>query len=337
MIDYSEIKRLSLLSGLKVQTKENFYQVNQTYPIKLSEHIKNTILESKSHAIATQFLPQVEEVESEIGIGAFFPEEKHKTERLVQKYPNRCMIYTTGNCFANCRHCSRKEKWKENNAFSINLFDESYLEILRTDYYEEVLLTGGDALTNNNNQIAYMLEKLSSIKHIKTIRLATRAFTSNPKRITSELCAVLEKYNKTIIVTQFNSKDEFTKDTVNAIRQIQHTGIPILNQSVLLKGVNDEYILLKELLSTCAEYRVIPYYLFHCFNVRGVQHLRTTIEKGIELTNKLVGNVGGWWIPRYILIPDSTGIKVPMCPNGFVDKSDGFLIKDFRGETHKYI
>lgn len=318
-------------------SEEQYEEIDNIYPIKVTNHIISEITLNSSSRLAAQFLPDVREVEDNEGIGAFFPEEVHNTEIVVQKYPNRCMIYTTGNCFAHCRHCSRKEKWHEKNNFSYSLFDKAYLYIRQNSHLEDVLLTGGDSLANSDENIEYMIEKISSIPHIKSIRLATRAFTSFPDRITSKLCAILEKYNKVVVVTQFNCSEEFSDKTIAGIENIQRTGAPILNQSVLLKGINDEFHIIKELVSNCAAYRIIPYYLFHCFNVKGIGHFRTDVEIGEKIINSLVGNIGGWWIPRYILIPDSTGIKIPMCPNGLVENSvNGFMVKDFKGRVLKY-
>ncbi|MBW4083106.1 KamA family radical SAM protein [Paenibacillus sp. S150] len=331
-------KLLNLTNEVLNQISEEHYnKIDDLYPIKVTDHIISEITLKNSTRLAAQFLPDARELDANEGIGAFFPEEIHNTEIVVQKYPNRCMIYTTGVCFAHCRHCSRKEKWHEKNNFSYSLFDKAYLYIKQNSHLEDVLLTGGDALANSDENIEYMIEKLSSIPHLKSIRLATRAFTSFPDRITSKLCAILEKYKKVVVVTQFNCSEEFSEKTVNAIDSIQRTGAPILNQSVLLKGINDEYRLIKDLVSNCAAYRVIPYYLFHCFNVKSIGHFRTNVEIGEKIINNLVGNIGGWWIPRYILIPDSTGIKIPLCPNGLIENSDsGIKVKDFKGRVLKY-
>ncbi|MBC3887972.1 radical SAM protein [Acetobacterium paludosum] len=332
-----ELEQFAKLTDCQLLTNQELEKIDSVYPIKISQHLKEMIKITSSKAIASQFLPNLNEIQDLTGIGAFFPDEIHNTKLLVQKYPNRCMIYTTSICFANCRFCSRKEKWNDYNSFSYYLFDEAYSEICKNNYFHEVLLTGGDVLTNSDEQIEYMLRKLSQIKHIKTIRLATRAFTSNPLRISSKLCEILDRYNKVIIVTQFNSADEFGSDTKKALQMIQKAGLPVLNQSVLLKGINDELSLMIELLETCAENRVIPYYLFHCFNIKGVQHFRTNVNRGIDITNSLVGNIGGWLIPRYTLIPSSTGLKIPMCSNGFVESETNFLVKDYTGRIIEYI
>lgn len=312
-------------------------KVNSLYPVLVSEHLFKQILKTNSNALARQFFPHPLEYNDSSGIGAFFPDEKHTTEILIQKYPNRCIIYTTSSCFANCRHCSRKEKWNDKYIFSKSEFDRACLEIKNSSFLEEVILTGGDTLTNNDEIIDYMLKKISEISHIKVIRIGTRAFTSFPQRITTSLCNILSKYNSLIVSTQFNHPDEFSDETIKALQMIQNTGIPILNQSVLLKEVNDSYSVMKELLMTCAHNRVIPYYLFHCFNVKGTLGFRTDVKTGIDIIDKLIGNVGGWWIPRYTVIPHTTGVKVPLCSNGIVENKDNKLfVKDFKGRIIQY-
>ena len=309
--------------------------INKEYPVCISSHIRKIL---NFEPIRIQFFPQKAELHEETGIGAYFPEENHLTPILVNKYPNRCMIYTTGKCFAHCRHCSRKEEWKKNIIFSEYRFTEASDYIQAHSTFEEVILTGGDFLCNTDEQIEFMLDTISKIKHIKVIRIGTRCFTSHPERITEKLCNILSKYMKIVVCTQFNSEFEFTPETLDALHKIQAIGIPILNQSVLLKGVNDTPIKLQNLIIKCVENRVIPYYLFHCFNVKAVGHLRTDSKLGIELTHSLVGNIGGWWIPRYVVIPSQTGVKIPLYPNGLIDvnENNNLIVKDFKGRTLVY-
>lgn len=315
-----------------------YQEINEIYPIKLSEHIKNTISDTKSQYIARQFLPNPKELDDYDGTGAYFPDEQHLTNLVVKKYPNRCIIYTTSHCYANCRHCSRKAEWKSEIVFSKLDFDKSIEYIKSSSFIEEVILTGGDAFYNSDENIQYMLEELSNIKHIKVIRIGTRSFTAFPKRITHNLCKIIESYQNIVIMTQFNHPDEFGEDTIKALRMIQKTGVPVFNQAVLLKGINDRYSTMKNLLLTCASNRVIPYYLFHCFKVKGVQCYRTSVEIGEEIINNLVGNIGGWWIPRYILIPHKTGVKVPVCPNGIISRDNGSLtVKDYQDRLIEYM
>ena len=315
-----------------------FYKdVDDKYPIKISPHLFEILEKTNSSGIASQFLPSKYELVDKDGIGAFFSEEKEVSRRIYQKYPNRCIIYTSSHCFAHCRYCSRKEKWKEKINYSKTDFDFSLKHIEKSYEIEEIILTGGDALACQDHDLEYMIGALSRIDHIKVIRIGTRAFTLNPSRITDNLCSIVEKYEKLIFCTQFNHPDEFTSQTVTAIKKIQKTGIPILNQSVLLKGVNDNISTMRKLLSACTSNRVIPYYLFHCFKIEGAQHFRTDPLLGKNILDSLVGEIGGWWIPRYTLIPESTGIKVPLCHYGVVSEANkNLILKDFTGRDVPY-
>lgn len=321
-------------SGL---TESVYESVDKLYPVKLSQHLIN-LLENADHPeIARQFLPSQKEIEDRNGVGAFFSDEKEVSKRTYQKYPNRCIIYTTSKCFAHCRFCSRKEKWHEEIVYSKTDFDYTINDLRKSSKIEEVILTGGDSLTLSDKDLDYMIEALSEIQHIKIIRLGTRAFTLNPKRINQNFCKLLEKHTNIVICTQFNHPDEFTVETIDALQKVQRTGTPILNQSVLLKGVNDNIQTMRRLLTACTTNRVIPYYLFHCFRVKGAQHFRTAPLLGKRILDGLIGEIGGWWIPRYILIPESTGVKVPLCHYGVINNSnETLLLKDFKGREIEY-
>lgn len=330
----AKLQNDNLMGDLSV---EQFKKVDSLYPVKISEHLYDLISCKHSDGIYNQFIPNPLEIDDTDGAGSFFVDEKHLSSMVVKKYPNRCIIYATSQCFAHCRHCSRKAEWKEESFYSKVEFDKAVISISEHSNIEEVLITGGDAFTISPTNLEYMIKTLKNIPHIKVIRLGTRAFTSCPEAITDELCSVLEKYSPLIVATQFNHPDEFTPKTTTALKKVQKTGCPILNQSTLLRGINDTYDIMKELLTKCAENAVIPYYLFHCFKVQGVQCFRTDVKTGIELIEKLVGNIGGWWIPRYTLIPHTTGVKVPVRPNGIIkDTPEELILRDFMGREISY-
>ena len=330
----NNLERDNLMGELTVKA---FNQIDALYPVKMSEHIYNNIKTKPYNGVYKQFVPNPRELEDVDGVGAFFEDEKHLSSMVVKKYPNRCIIYATSQCFAHCRHCSRKENWKENMCYSKFEFDKALVTISEHSKIEEVIITGGDVFTISPTNLEYMIKSLKALPHIRVIRLGTRAFTACPSVVTEELCEVLKKYAPLIVSTQFNHPDEFTPETISAIKKVQGTGCSILNQSTLLRDINDTYEVMKELLAKCTENGVIPYYLFHCFKVRGAQCFRTPVETGIEIINQLVGNVGGWWIPRYTLIPHTTGIKIPVRPNGIIiNNSDELVLKDFLGRTIKY-
>lgn len=331
----SFLLKLSFVQDQKAEA-ERIVKVQETYPMQLTTFIKDRIIETQSYGLYKQFIPCYEELYDDDGVGAFFADEKHLTDSIVQKYPNRCIIYLTNQCFSNCRHCSRKSLWVKRSGFSRIGFDEDYRYLLSTNM-EEIILTGGDPLTIGYDNLAYVLDRITSLEGIRVVRLATRAFTVAPSTITSQLCDLLSIYPNLVIMTQFNHPDEFSPETIAALFMVQKTGCPIFNQSVLLKGINDSLHVMRELLTKCVENRVIPYYLFHAFKVKGAQCFRTNLNVGTELIDQLIGEIGGWWIPRYTIIPEQTGVKIPIRPNGIIkNDSEGAVVKDFQGRVIKY-
>lgn len=337
MQNNKEIDLIEKYSSIGIATIAQLDEINAQFPMKLSSYLAEIMVQENTPGIAKQFLPNPLELNDIDGAGAFFSDEIEISKNTYQKYPNRCIIYTSSFCFAHCRFCSRKENWKKEIPFSKTDFDFALKDIRRSPQIEEVLLTGGDALTMTDTNLEYMIKSLSIIDHVRIIRLGTRVFTMYPARVTDKLCAILERYPKIIVSTQFNHPDEFTEECTKSLRKVQKTGTPILNQSVLLKGINDNITTLRALLTCCASNRVIPYYLFHCFKVKGVQHFRTPPLLGKQLLDKLIGEIGGWWIPRYILIPESTGVKIPVCHYGVLtQEDDSLLLKDFKGRVMPY-
>lgn len=306
--------------------------INEIYPAFLSEYLLKRLEDTHLPELAKQFLPNVLELADTDGANAFFEDEEQKADRMYQKYPNRCIIYTTSNCFANCRFCSRKEKWKENLPFTKNAFDGAIEKIKNSPEINTVILTGGEILTLPINDISYMVQSVSAIPHIRTVRIGTRSLTANPSAVTPDFCKIISAHRKVVLCFAFNHSSEFTEEAVVAIKMIQDTGRLMLNQSVLLKGVNDNIEELRNLLNACAANSIVPYHLFHCFKVKGVQYFRTEPLVGRELLDLLDGQLDSWCIPRYTLIPHLTGTKVPVCHNGIVGKNsnEGLILQDYR-------
>jgi len=313
-------------------------RVEEEYPLRLTPHLASQLKSADSQGLRAQFVPDPQELDQDEGWpDAFFRDEVHPTPMIAQKYPNRVILYLTHLCAAYCRHCNRKSLWKSKPGFSRSLFDQAVAWLRNNTGIEEVILTGGDPLTLVDATIEEILHEIRSIPHIGMIRVATRMFTSAPTRLTDSLCDLLRGARPLVITTQFNHPDEFTQETMTALGRVKDRGITILNQITLLRGVNDNYSVMRELLKCCVESGVQPYYLFHCFRVRGALHFRTPVETGTELIQGLTGRVGGWWIPRYCLIPSQTGVKIPLSPNPVIENQSGRLIlRDFLGREVPY-
>lgn len=321
--------------------ESEFKKLDSEYPIKMSNHLENLISQNKSESLIKQFLPSVEEFEHYNRYEyekAFYPDEMKKTAILYQKYPNRAIIYVTNRCEAHCRFCNRKSMWKnKTDFFNEKKFDEAIEWLMDNKSIREVIVTGGDPLTLNDNELDYLLQKLRTVPWIINIRIGTRIITTNPKRITNDLCDIFAKHSPIIITTQINHIDEISKDSELAIKRVRSKGVLILNQSVLLKNVNDDYNTLKSLLEKCASMNIVPYYLFHCSNIKSIQHFRTDVMSGVKLIDQLMHNIGSWMLPKYCLIPSETGAKIHLQSNPVVElEKEKLILNDYLQREVEY-
>ncbi|MCF7824810.1 MAG: KamA family radical SAM protein [Candidatus Marinimicrobia bacterium] len=233
---------------------------------------------------------------------------------LIHRYPNRVLLMPTAQCAVYCRFCFRK-RLVGNTAHSAREEDlqEAYDYIKNHSEIEEVILTGGDPLTLGDRKLSHILDTLSGIDHLRLIRIHTRLPVVNPFRLTPELGKYIAGLTKPVwISSHFNHPNELTDIARMFIRDWINLGIPFLNQSVLLKGVNDSASVLRELFMGLVEIKVKPYYLHQADLVQGTSHLRVPIGRGLELLGILQGEIPGYAIPHYVLdSPEGTG-KLPL-------------------------
>lgn len=258
-----------------------------------------------------------------------------KTNRVIHKYPDRVIILVTDTCPVYCRHCTRKfhttdlegTYFGEGGAVSM---DEDFAYIARTPAIRDVLLTGGDPLTFNERRLEYIISRLRAIPHVEIIRIGSRYPVLLPQRITPELCGMLAKYHPIWLNTHFNHPKEVTKESAAAIDRLLRHGIPVGNQTVLLKGINDELATMRRLMTELVRIRVRPYYLYHCDNVTGVSHFVTTLETGRKIMAGLLGNITGFAVPSYI-ITTRLG-KIPITTQYVQDTDEGCTVTNYQGQ-----
>lgn len=258
-----------------------------------------------------------------------------KTNRVVHKYRDRVMLLVTQACPVYCRHCTRKfhttdlegTYFGEKEAHS---FAEDFAYIESHPEIRDVLLSGGDPLVYSDERLDYILHNIRRIPHVEIIRIGTRFPVLLPQRITADLCDMLERYHPLWLNTHFNHAKEITADSAAACDRLIRHGIVVQNQSVLLKGVNDDLATLRDLLVGLLKIRVRPYYLYHCDNVTGVSHFATTIE-GRSLMRALFGRVTGFAVPQYVLTTYQG--KIPLAPNYVREIRDGIcVLESYEGE-----
>lgn len=243
---------------------------------------------------------------------------------LVHRYKDRCLLMCTSTCSSYCRHCTRKRLAgkKECHISSKRLEKiKSYLQS-HTEV-RDVIISGGDPLTQENSLIEEVLKTVRSVSHIDIVRIGTRIPVVLPQRITPKLISLLKKFKPLWINTHFNHPQEITEESIKACRKIIDAGIPMGNQTVLLKGINDDPLIIEELCRKLIKIPIKPYYLYQCDLVRGVDHFRTPLEKGIEIMAHLRGRLSGIAIPTFVVdAPEGKG-KIPVLPQYYKGKKGG--------------
>ena len=273
--------------------------------------------------IRLQAIPQQVELETlEAAVLDPLEEESHNpAPNIIQVYPDRVAWTVSNVCPVLCRHCLRKRMvGREDFAFTEEVRDAA-LDYLRSNSaIRDVLITGGDPLMRSDEFIDDLLGRLRGIEHIEIVRIGSRTPCTMPQRITPELCAILAKYHPLWFNTQFNHPNEITPEAEHACAMLANAGIPLGNQSVLLKGINDDPETMKTLVQHLVRIRVRPYYIYQAQTLTGTSHFITPIERGLEIIRSLRGFTTGFSVPVYLL--DTPYGKIPMHPDTIVKRDD---------------
>lgn len=266
-------------------------------PYRLAEKVqKNTF----DDPILKQFLPTTEEnmVIEGFGVDPVGDSLARKGAKLLHKYEGRALLITTSACAMHCRYCFRRNFPYENKDKS---FSQELALLQEDNSIKEIILSGGDPLSLSNELLGSLLTRLASIKHITKIRFHSRFPIGIPERIDEEFLAILSKLSKQVVfIVHSNHAKELDQDVIEALKKLQRLGIPILNQSVLLKGVNDSLETLKELLEKLTDSGIMPYYLHQLDRSQGAAHFETSEDLGKKLLEDLTKTLPGYAIPKYV-------------------------------------
>lgn len=257
---------------------------------------------------------------------------------LVHRYPDRALVTLTSMCPVYCRHCTRKREWHKGGwVRKPHELDSIYTYITRHQEIRDVILSGGDPFILSNSKLGEVLRNLRNIPHVEIIRIGTRCPVVLPQRIDKGLISVLHEYRPIWVNTHFNHPNEITEESRAACDRILCAGIPVNNQSVLLKGINDDAKTMTTLCQRLLKIGVRPYYLFQCDPVRGTGHLRTSIEKGLEIIKKMRGYTSGLAVPLFVVDgPEGQG-KVPLQPDYLVGFEKNYVIlRSYKGDIFRY-
>jgi len=259
---------------------------------------------------------------------------------LVQRYPDRVLLLATDRCAVYCRFCTRSRMVGDGGgAKSLDALAPAFAYIESHPEIQEVILSGGDPAVMSSARLASILARIARIEHVGNVRLATRVPVTMPQRITDEFVSTIKSAHPSIwVMTHFNHPKELTPESREACRKLADAGLPVMNQCVLLRGVNDSADTLESLFRGLVRIRVRPYYLLQMDPVRGTSHLRTPLDVGMQIVGQLQGRLSGIALPKFICdTPNGRG-KVPLFPNPVVGRAPGVTtLRTFRGELVDYV
>ena len=291
--------------------------------------------------VRRQVVPHCEESDTVPGdMGDPLGEEAHEVApELIQRYPDRALLLVSDRCAVYCRFCTRSRMVGNGGGMRSLERLMPALEYLREhSEITDVILSGGDPLTMVTERLTAIVRAVRSIPSVETIRLATRVPVTLPQRITDELVLALRPYHPLWVMTHFNHPNEITSESKVACRKLIDAGFPINNQTVLLRGINDNAATLAQLFRGLVKERVRPYYLLQADPVKGTSHLRTNVQTGIDIMEQLQGRLSGIALPKLILDTPGGFGKVPIGPNYIVMRGGGVTrVRTARGIEVDYL
>jgi len=257
---------------------------------------------------------------------------------LVHRYPDRVLLLATGFCSTYCRYCTRSRVVGHGQTAGGGArLDAGLNYIRRNPAIRDVLLSGGDPLTLDDERIEWLLARLREIPHVEIVRLGTKVPAVLPQRVTPQLCRMLRRYHPLFMSLHFIHPDECTPETHEACTRLADAGIPLGSQTVLLRGVNDDVEVMKQLVHRLLLMRVRPYYLYQCDPISGSSHFRTSVSKGLEIVQGLRGHTSGYAVPTYVIDAPGGGGKIPLQPDYAVGRDGDFLLlRNYEGKVFRY-
>jgi len=327
----------TVYNSTRFNTKMDFGLVAARYPVRLTDYYAALIKQSDD-AIWKQCMPDQRELDDvrqdpdPLDEAALSP-----IPGLIHRYPDRVVLLVSNRCPVYCRFCMRKRLVGSGDApMSKDAFHKIVEYITAHTEIHDVILSGGDPLMLDDATLKTVLTKIRAIPHVSIIRIGTRIPVTLPSRITKELSEMLGMFHPLYINTHFNHPDEITADSMSACSLLANAGIPLGNQTVLLKGVNDSLETMRHLMTGLLALRVRPYYLHQMDLVQGTAHFRTSVRTGLEILQGLRGHISGLAIPHYVIdLPGGEG-KVALLPEDVVIKGSTLLIRTYTGKLITY-
>ena len=335
------VEQLEQLMELTPEERAGCAHANQKLALAITPYFFNLVDRNDLNCpIRKQVIPRSDEMVVSEGemLDSLGEDEHSPVSGLVHRYPDRVLFLVTDRCAAYCRYCTRSRL--VSNAQEYN-FHPEYEQGLR--YIEahpeirDVLLSGGDPLLLSGRKLEHLIARLRAIKHVEFIRIGSRITVFLPQRITPELCDIFKKYGPIWMSIHVNHPKEATAELRGACERLSFAGVPLGNQSVLLKGINDDVEVMKALVHRLLRMRVRPYYLYQMDLITGGAHFKVDVRKGIEIIRALRGHTTGYAVPQYVIDAPGGGGKVPINPD-YVEKvtDDEIVFRNYEGHLYRY-
>jgi lysine 2,3-aminomutase len=324
-----------------LHNNQELTDVIKKYPLAITPYYASLIQRSDvSDPIFQMCVPQPEELFSPSCLSEDPLEENEDmpVPGLVHRYQDRALVIVTTMCASYCRHCTRKRMAGTREcSISARRLQQVTEYLLAHPEISDVIISGGDPLTMSTDALEAVLSSIRSVESVQVIRIGTRVPVVLPMRITPPLVEMLRKYHPLWINTHFNHPNELTPESAAACGRLADAGIPLGNQTVLLRGVNDSAQTIEQLCRGLIQMRVRPYYLYQCDLVRGVEHFRTPLTRGIEIIEYMRGRVSGIAIPSFVVDAPHGGGKIPVMPNYIVSMSPTHtVLRNYEGLMVNY-
>ena len=330
-----------LLPTLTPEEEAGTKLANTKLALAITPYFFNLIDPSDEHCpIRRQVIPRIEETHTASWeMSDPCGEDAHSpVPGLVHRYPDRVLFLVTDRCASYCRYCTRSRLVSNATGYDFHpQFDKQLQYVREHPEIRDVLLSGGDPLLLSDDKLEFLLKQLRAIPHVEFLRIGSRIPIFLPQRITPELCGMLKKYHPLFLSVHSNHPRELTTEVRDALGRLADAGIPLGNQSVLLKHVNDDASVLTALFQKLLMCRVRPYYLYQCDLISGSAHLRTSVRRGLEIMEQLRGHTTGYAVPQYVIDAPGGGGKVPINPGYILShNNDRVVIRNFEGKVFEY-
>jgi lysine 2,3-aminomutase len=332
----TSVEDLAKYIPLSSVEKEELKLVITRYPFSVTPYYLSLIHpEDPNDPVRKQAIPCFAEI-TLADMGEEDPLEEKRDSvvpGLVHRYPDRVLMVLTDICPMFCRHCTRKREWQHGGWVRNDEEIEAMLNYIRNNKkVRDVILSGGDVLTLSTRKLESVIAKLRRIEHVEIIRIGSRFPVVLPQRVDDELCEMLSKYGPIWLNTHFNHPNEVTPEAAKACDKLLRAGVPVNNQCVLLRGVNDSVEVQTMLSHKLLKAKVRPYYLFQCDEVQGTEHLRTPVETGLKIIEGMRGYTSGLAVPTFVIDLPQGGGKVSLQPDYVLSRTPEHLVlRNYQG------